>query len=166
MAIADWAAFSATIFSCSFSLRQSIFAYRNQSSRNKRQCAFKFFLLRQDNKNRVKLNLLFTLSWKPEIFSWFLLHLGQIIRKMVQWYWVQCCSIWYFINQQFILGVYYIIHPNGVFQKVVYKTYDEPGNRQISTQGQYGNFAPIVEPIYTYDPRTFVLQRLILGSQS
>ncbi|KAH0999882.1 hypothetical protein HUJ04_004191 [Dendroctonus ponderosae] len=60
-------------------------------------------------------------------------------------------------------GVYYIIHPSGLFQKVVYSTWDDPQYMQSSTQINNADVDPIMEPVYTYDPKTFVFQRLILG---
>ncbi|XP_060524747.1 uncharacterized protein LOC132701089 [Cylas formicarius] len=63
------------------------------------------------------------------------------------------------LNQQ---GVYYIYHPDGVLQKVVYATRDSLKDMEYSAEVNYRNVEPIVEPIYTYDPSTFVLQRLRL----
>ncbi|XP_048526068.1 uncharacterized protein LOC109535513 isoform X2 [Dendroctonus ponderosae] len=60
-------------------------------------------------------------------------------------------------------GVYYIIHPSGLFQKVVYSTWDDPQYMQSSTQINNADVDPIMEPVYTYDPTTFVFQRFILG---
>ncbi|CAH0553886.1 unnamed protein product [Brassicogethes aeneus] len=57
--------------------------------------------------------------------------------------------------------VYYIYHPTGSFQKVVYaaKEADVETEEAGSTQRKY--VLPIREPVVTYDPRTFVFQRLI-----
>ncbi|XP_050312743.1 uncharacterized protein LOC126747870 isoform X1 [Anthonomus grandis grandis] len=49
-------------------------------------------------------------------------------------------------------GFYYVIHPSGLFQKVVFKTIGELSE----------DVRPIVESFRTYDPQTFVLQRVTL----
>ncbi|CAG9823777.1 unnamed protein product [Phaedon cochleariae] len=61
-------------------------------------------------------------------------------------------------------GVYYIFHPNGILQKVVFATIDDPERGQYTANLNYQNVQPIVEPVYTYDPKTFVFQRLQLFS--
>ncbi|XP_050312745.1 uncharacterized protein LOC126747870 isoform X2 [Anthonomus grandis grandis] len=53
------------------------------------------------------------------------------------------------LNEQ---GFYYVIHPSGLFQKVVFKTIGELSE----------DVRPIVESFRTYDPQTFVLQRVTL----
>ncbi|EEZ99119.1 uncharacterized protein LOC100141951 [Tribolium castaneum] len=57
-------------------------------------------------------------------------------------------------------GIYYIYHPNGLLQRVIYMTKDDAGNMVYSAQLKYENVDPIREPIYTYDPKTFVLKQL------
>ncbi|XP_044259178.1 uncharacterized protein LOC123007796 [Tribolium madens] len=57
-------------------------------------------------------------------------------------------------------GIYYIYHPNGLLQRVVYMTRDDAGNMAYSAQLKYENVDPIREPIYTYDPKTFMLRQL------
>lgn len=57
-------------------------------------------------------------------------------------------------------GIYYIYHPNGLLQKVVYATKQDTENMAYFAQVNYENVEPILEPIYTYDPNTFVLQRI------
>ncbi|XP_018332225.1 uncharacterized protein LOC108741795 [Agrilus planipennis] len=61
-------------------------------------------------------------------------------------------------------GVYYIYHPtNGVLQKVVYSTKNDEKEMALVAQLKYQNVEPIKEPIYTYNPETFVLQPLKLA---
>lgn len=57
-------------------------------------------------------------------------------------------------------GVYYIYHPTGLLQRVVYSTRDDAQNMAYSAQLKYQNVDPIREPIYTYDPQTYVFRRL------
>jgi hypothetical protein len=57
-------------------------------------------------------------------------------------------------------AVYYIYHPGGLLQRVVYLARDDPQNMEYTAQLKYENVEPIREPIYTYDPETFVLQQL------
>ncbi|EEZ99127.1 hypothetical protein TcasGA2_TC005234 [Tribolium castaneum] len=57
-------------------------------------------------------------------------------------------------------AVYYIYHPGGPLQRVVYLARDDPQNMAYTAQFKYENVEPIKEPIYTYDPQTFVLQQL------
>lgn len=59
-------------------------------------------------------------------------------------------------------GAYYIYHPSGLLQRVTYGTRDDVKNMAFSAQLQYQNVEPIREPIFTYDPKTFVLRRLQL----
>ncbi|XP_023026757.1 uncharacterized protein [Leptinotarsa decemlineata] len=56
--------------------------------------------------------------------------------------------------------MYYILHPNGLLRKVVYIR----NNKDEIGQLQFGNPVPIIEPVFTYDPSTFVFQRLQLFS--
>lgn len=57
-------------------------------------------------------------------------------------------------------GVYYIYHPSGLLQKITYSTTNNEGNMEYIAQLKYQNVDPIREPIYTYDPETFVLQKV------
>ncbi|KAF7279960.1 uncharacterized protein LOC143191994 [Rhynchophorus ferrugineus] len=57
-------------------------------------------------------------------------------------------------------GVYYIYHPSGVLQKVRYETNDDVRNMAFSAKLKYENVEPITGPIYTYDPQTYVFQKL------
>ncbi|RZC36506.1 hypothetical protein BDFB_009193 [Asbolus verrucosus] len=57
-------------------------------------------------------------------------------------------------------AVYYIYHPGGLLQRVVYLARDDPQNMAYTAQFQYENVEPIREPIYTYDPETFLFQQL------
>lgn len=57
-------------------------------------------------------------------------------------------------------GIYYIYHPNGLLQRVIYMTKDDAGNMVYSAQLKYENVDPIREPIYTYDPKTLILRQL------
>ncbi|KAJ8961828.1 hypothetical protein NQ318_021443 [Aromia moschata] len=57
-------------------------------------------------------------------------------------------------------GAYYIYHPNGVLQRVVYATKDDAKNMVYSAQLRYQNVEPINGPIYTYDPVTYDFQRI------
>ncbi|VEN43274.1 unnamed protein product [Callosobruchus maculatus] len=59
-------------------------------------------------------------------------------------------------------GIYYVYHPSGLLQRVIFTTADDVHNQQISAQLQYQNIEPISGPVYAYDPNTFVLQRLQL----
>lgn len=57
-------------------------------------------------------------------------------------------------------GVYYIYHPNGLLQKVVYATNDDLEKMAFSARLKYENVEPIRDPIYTYDPETYVFKRI------
>ncbi|KAJ8982271.1 hypothetical protein NQ317_007243 [Molorchus minor] len=57
-------------------------------------------------------------------------------------------------------GSYYIYHPNGALQRVVYATKDDVRNMVYSAQLKYQNVEPIKGPVYTYDPQSYVLQRI------
>ncbi|RZC36507.1 hypothetical protein BDFB_009192 [Asbolus verrucosus] len=59
-------------------------------------------------------------------------------------------------------GIYYIYHPTGLLQRVIYMTRDDVRNMAYSAQLKYQDVEPIREPIYTYDPKTFVFRRLQL----
>nr|CAI5832064.1 unnamed protein product [Callosobruchus analis] len=59
-------------------------------------------------------------------------------------------------------GVYYVYHPSGLLQRVVFTTADDSNNQEFSAQLQYQDVEPVAGPIYAYDPNTFVLQRLQL----
>ncbi|KAF7264759.1 hypothetical protein GWI33_022473 [Rhynchophorus ferrugineus] len=60
------------------------------------------------------------------------------------------------LNQE---GPYHIYHPNGSYRKTVFNAENHLTQFQLSSEV---NYVPIVESIYTYDPRTFVFQRLLL----
>ncbi|CAH0553883.1 unnamed protein product [Brassicogethes aeneus] len=57
-------------------------------------------------------------------------------------------------------GAYYIYHPNGVLQRVVYNTFDNQQKMEYSAKLKYQNVPTIRGPIYTYDPETFEYTRL------
>lgn len=57
-------------------------------------------------------------------------------------------------------AVYYIYHPEGLLQRIVYLARDDPQNMAFTAQFKYENVEPIKDPIYTYNPETFVLQQL------
>jgi hypothetical protein len=57
-------------------------------------------------------------------------------------------------------GIYYIYHPSGLLQRVIYMTRDDTGNMAYSAQLKYENVEPIREPIYTYDPKTLAFKQL------
>lgn len=57
-------------------------------------------------------------------------------------------------------GVYYIYHPSGLLQRIVYSTKNDVENMGYTAQLKYQDVEPIREPIYTYDPNTYVLQPL------
>ncbi|XP_019872076.2 uncharacterized protein LOC109600371 [Aethina tumida] len=57
-------------------------------------------------------------------------------------------------------GVYYIYHPDGRLQRVVYATKDDVRNMEYFARLRYENVEPIRGPIYTYSPDDLVLRRL------
>ncbi|KAJ8931450.1 hypothetical protein NQ314_015636 [Rhamnusium bicolor] len=57
-------------------------------------------------------------------------------------------------------GEYYIYHPNGALQRVVYSTKDDVKNMAYSAQLRYQTVEPINGPIYTYDPETYIFRRV------
>lgn len=57
-------------------------------------------------------------------------------------------------------GVYYVYHPEGLLQRVVYSTRNNDKNMEFSAKLKYHNVEPIKGPIYTYDPETFAFQRI------
>lgn len=57
-------------------------------------------------------------------------------------------------------GTYYIYHPSGLLQRIVYATKSDVQNMGFSAQLRYQDVEPIRDPIYTYDPNTYVLQPL------
>ncbi|KAJ8922027.1 hypothetical protein NQ315_008666 [Exocentrus adspersus] len=57
-------------------------------------------------------------------------------------------------------GIYYIYHPNGLLQRVTYATKDDVERMAFSARLRYENVEPIREPIYTYDPETYVFKRV------
>ncbi|KYB29519.1 hypothetical protein TcasGA2_TC032005, partial [Tribolium castaneum] len=59
-------------------------------------------------------------------------------------------------------GVYYIYHPTGQLQKVVYSTKKDARTKAYTAQVKYEDVEPITAPIYTYDPKTLILSRLQL----
>ncbi|CAH0553885.1 unnamed protein product [Brassicogethes aeneus] len=64
-------------------------------------------------------------------------------------------------NEKFVeRGVYYIYHPNGQLQKVVYATKDDMEKMEYSAKLRYQNVEPIRDPIYTYNSETLKLERL------
>ncbi|KAF5289455.1 hypothetical protein FQR65_LT11828 [Abscondita terminalis] len=63
-------------------------------------------------------------------------------------------------NEELEEGAYYLYHPSGLLQKVVYSTSNNPAKMAFNAQLQLQNVDPISEPIYTYDPRSFVFQEI------
>lgn len=57
-------------------------------------------------------------------------------------------------------GVYYIYHPTGLLQKIAYSTTSDVENMGYTAQLKYQDVEPIKDPIYTYDPNTFVVKQL------
>lgn len=57
-------------------------------------------------------------------------------------------------------GVYYIYHPTGLLQKVVYSTKDDARKMEYLAKLKYENVEPIRGPIYTYSKDDLVLRRL------
>ena len=57
-------------------------------------------------------------------------------------------------------GVYYIYHPDGLLQRIVYVTKNDLKNMAYSAQFKYQDVEPIVDPIFTYDPETLVLRQV------
>nr|XP_023026746.1 U1 small nuclear ribonucleoprotein C-like [Leptinotarsa decemlineata] len=57
-------------------------------------------------------------------------------------------------------GVYYIYHPEGLLQRVVYSTKDDVRKMEYSAKLKYENVEPVRGPIYSYDPRSFEFQRI------
>ncbi|XP_018569798.1 extensin-2-like [Anoplophora glabripennis] len=57
-------------------------------------------------------------------------------------------------------GVYYVYHPSGLLQRVVYATQDDVEKMAFSAKLKYENVEPIKGPIFTYDPKTYVFKRL------
>lgn len=59
-------------------------------------------------------------------------------------------------------GTYYIYHPDGVLQRVAYAAGNDVARMAYIAQLRYQNVEPIRDPIYTYNPDTFVLQQVRL----
>lgn len=59
-------------------------------------------------------------------------------------------------------GAYYLYHPDGRLQKVVYSTKANVQDMGFSAQLKYQNVEPIKDPIYTYDPETLLLRQIQL----
>lgn len=59
-------------------------------------------------------------------------------------------------------GTYYLYHPDGRLQRVVYTTKADVQDMGFSAQLKYQNVEPIKEPIYTYDPQTLLLRQIQL----
>lgn len=57
-------------------------------------------------------------------------------------------------------GTYYVYHPTGLLQRIVYGIETDVKNMGFTAQLRYQNVEPINDPIYTYDPNTYVLQQL------
>ncbi|XP_076251561.1 uncharacterized protein LOC143190874 [Rhynchophorus ferrugineus] len=64
------------------------------------------------------------------------------------------------LQQKSDFGVYYIYHPSGLLQRVRYETEDDTKNMAFSARLNYENVEPISGPIYTYDPQSYVFQRI------
>ncbi|CAH1972245.1 unnamed protein product [Acanthoscelides obtectus] len=58
------------------------------------------------------------------------------------------------------MGVYYIYHPTGLLQRVMYATKDDARNMAFSAKLKYKNVEPVSGPIYTYDPETYVFKQV------
>nr|CAI5832066.1 unnamed protein product [Callosobruchus analis] len=58
------------------------------------------------------------------------------------------------------MGVYYIYHPTGLLQRVMYATKDDARNMAFSAKLKYKNVEPVTGPIYTYDPETYVFKQV------
>lgn len=59
-------------------------------------------------------------------------------------------------------GTYYLYHPDGRLQRVVYTTKADVQDMGFSAQLKYQNVDPIKDPIYTYDPQTLLLRQIQL----
>lgn len=59
-------------------------------------------------------------------------------------------------------GTYYLYHPDGLLQKIVYTTKADVQNMGFSAQLKSQNVEPIKDPIYTYDPQTLLLRQIQL----
>ncbi|XP_050312922.1 uncharacterized protein LOC126747979 [Anthonomus grandis grandis] len=57
-------------------------------------------------------------------------------------------------------GVYYVYHPTGLLQKVSYSTENDDSKMDFAAKLKYENVEPIVGPVYTYHPKTYVFKRL------
>ncbi|XP_023026735.2 uncharacterized protein [Leptinotarsa decemlineata] len=57
-------------------------------------------------------------------------------------------------------GVYFIYHPSGLLQRIIYTTNDDRRNMAYTASFKYENVEPITGPVYTYDPNTFAFQRV------
>lgn len=57
-------------------------------------------------------------------------------------------------------GVYYVYHPQGALQRVVYATEDDQKGMEFRAKLKYENVEPIKGPVYTYDPDTFEFRRI------
>lgn len=57
-------------------------------------------------------------------------------------------------------AVYYIYHPEGLLQRVVYLQRDNPENMEFIAQLKYETIKPIQDPIFSYNPETLELYRL------
>nr|CAI5832065.1 unnamed protein product [Callosobruchus analis] len=55
---------------------------------------------------------------------------------------------------------YYIYHPHGLLQRIMYATRDDVKNMEYTAKLKYQDVEPIRGPIYTYNPDTFALSRL------
>lgn len=66
-------------------------------------------------------------------------------------------------NQEIVeRGAYYLYHPDGRLQRVVYTTKADVRDMGFSAQLKYKNVEPIKDPIYTYDPQTLLLRQIQL----
>lgn len=59
-------------------------------------------------------------------------------------------------------GAYYLYHPDGLLQRIVYTTKADVQNMGFSAQLKYQDVQPIKDPIYTYDPETLLLRQIQL----
>ncbi|XP_022905892.1 uncharacterized protein [Onthophagus taurus] len=58
-------------------------------------------------------------------------------------------------------GVYYIYHPSGLLQRIIYTTNNDVRNMAYTAQFRYKDVEPIRDPVYTYDPETLVLRQIV-----
>lgn len=60
------------------------------------------------------------------------------------------------------MGTYYIYHPSGLLQKIVYSTKNDLTNMAYRAEFKYQDVEPIADPIFTYDPNTLALRQVLI----